>query len=206
MDQTDIRKRIVEAAAGLFRTYGIRSVTMDSIAGNLGMSKRTIYEAFSDKDELILSVLKMMAERQKLLIEKLISDSGNSIEAIFRLLEMSRDHFQAMSPAFFADLKKYHHEVIVKSSDISNMAEIRNNRKVIERGVEEKLFRDDIDPDIVNRCLFLLGQSIVDNDLFPYDQFTRHEIIKNTFINYLRGISTPRGLKMIDELESKFIV
>jgi AcrR family transcriptional regulator len=200
----DVRKRIVETAAGLFRTYGIRSVTMDSIAGHLGMSKRTIYEIFSDKDDLIVSVLKLMAEKQKSLIEKVLDSSDNSIEAIFRLLEMSRDHFQAMSPAFFADLKKYHHEVLVKSSEIEAMAEFKSNQEIIEKGMEERYFRNDIDPDIVNRCLYLLGRSVMDNDLFPYEQFTRHDIIKNIFINYLKGISTEKGLNMIAGLEPKF--
>ncbi|HKK43670.1 MAG TPA: TetR/AcrR family transcriptional regulator [Bacteroidales bacterium] len=200
----DVRKRIAEEAAGLFRTYGIKSVTMDSIAANLGMSKRTIYETFADKDDLIMSVLRMMAGKQKLMIEKVLGDSDNSIEAIFRLLEMSRDHFHAMSPAFFADLKKYHHDVLVKAADISAMAEFRNNQAVIENGVKEGYFRDDIDPDIVNRGLYLLGQSIVDNELFPYEQFTRHDIIMNIFINYIKGISTQKGLKMIEVLESRF--
>ncbi len=200
----DVRKRIVETAAGLFRTYGIRSVTMDSIAGHLGMSKRTIYEIFSDKDDLIRSVLKLMAEKQKSLIENVLNNSDNSIEAIFRLLEMSRDHFQAMSPAFFADLKKYHHEVLVKSSEIEAMAEFKSNQEIIEKGMEERYFRGDIDPDIVNRCLYLLGRSVMDNDLFPYEQFPRHDIIKNIFINYLKGISTEKGLNMIAGLESKF--
>ena len=200
----DVRKRIVETAAGLFRTYGIRSVTMDSIAGHLGMSKRTIYEIFSDKDDLIVSVLKLMAEKQKSLIEKVLDSSDNSIEAIFRLLEMSRDHFQAMSPAFFADLKKYHHEVLVKSSEIEAMAEFKSNQEIIEKGMAERYFRNDIDPDIVNRCLYLLGRSVMDNDLFPYEQFTRHDIIKNIFINYLKGISTEKGLNMIAGLEPKF--
>ncbi len=200
----DVRKRIVEEAAGLFRTYGIKSVTMDSIAANLGMSKRTIYETFSDKDELIMNVLMMMAEKQKFLTETVLGDSDNSIEAIFRLLEMSRDHFHAMSPAFFADLKKYHHDVFLKVSDIGAMAEFRNNQAVIEKGIEENYFRSDIDPDIVNRCLYLLGRSVVDNDLFPYEQFTRHDIIKNTFINYMKGISTDKGLNMIAILESRF--
>ena len=61
----DNRERIIEGAAELFKTYGIKSVTMDSLANHLGMSKRTIYEVFSDKDELLIGVLKRMAEKQK---------------------------------------------------------------------------------------------------------------------------------------------
>ncbi len=200
----DIKERIIEGAAELFKTYGIKSVTMDMLASHLGISKRTIYEVFSDKDELLMGVLKKMAEKQRELVARILEESENSIVAIFRLLEINRDHFQDMSPAFQADLKKYHYEVLIKRADKCEMPDYRNNIEVIERGIKEKCFREDINADIVNRCLFLLGKSIMDQDLFPYEQFTRKEVINNSFINYLRGVSTPEGIELINELEAKF--
>jgi TetR/AcrR family transcriptional regulator, cholesterol catabolism regulator len=200
----ELRKRIIEETAGLFKTYGIKSVTMDSIAGHLGISKRTIYEIFSDKDDLIINVLKWMAYSQKVHLEKILDESENSIVAIFRLLEINRDFIQDMSPAFQADLRRYHNEVLIKSANIHNLPDFKNSQKIVERGMEENLFRDDINPDIVNRCIFLLGKSIMDNDLFPYEQFSRREVVGNIFINFLKGISTIKGLNLITELESKF--
>ncbi len=200
----DIREKIIEETAGLFKTYGIRSVTMDSIAAHMGISKRTIYEIFSDKDDLIINVLKKMAHNQKELLEKILVESENSIAAIFRLLEINRDFMQDMSPAFQADLRRYHNEVLIKSANIHDLPDFKNSQQIIERGMEEKLFRNDINPDIVNRCIFLLGKSIMDHDLFPYEMFSRREVVGNIFINYLKGISTPKGLILITELESKF--
>jgi len=200
----EIRNRIIEGAAQLFKNYGIKSVTMDSLASHLGMSKRTIYEAFADKDELLVSVLQWMAEKQKALVEKILDDSENAIYAIFRLLEWSRDHFQDMSPALQADLKKYHYEVLMKKTDKSKMPDYRNNIKIIERGIKEKLFRKDINPDIVNRCLYSLGRATMDFELYPYEEFTRREVIKNVFINYMKGVSTREGIELINRLESEF--
>lgn len=187
----------------MFMTYGIKSVTMDSLANQFGISKRTIYEVFSDKDELLMAVLTRMATKQKEMVKRVLDESENAIIAIFRLLEMNRDNFQLMSPAFQSDLKKYHHEVLMKKSDESEMPDYRNHKKVIENGIKEKLFRKDINPDLVNRCLYSLGRSIIDNDLYPYELFTRHEVIQNIFINYLRGISTTKGLELIEKLEAK---
>jgi sugar-specific transcriptional regulator TrmB len=150
-----------------------------------------------------MAVLTRMATKQKELVKRVLDESENSIVAIFRMLEMNRDNFQSMSPAFQADLKKYHHEVLMKKSDQSEMPDYRNHQEVIENGIKEKLFRKDINPDLVNRCLFNLGRSIIDNDLYPYELFTRHEVIQNIFINYLRGISTQKGLELIDKLEAK---
>ena len=68
----EIRERIIEGAAHLFKIYGIRAVTMDSLASHLGISKRTIYEVFSDKDELLVSVLQWMGEKQKALVSRIL--------------------------------------------------------------------------------------------------------------------------------------
>jgi AcrR family transcriptional regulator len=200
----DIRSRIIDGAAELFKTYGMKLVTMDSIASHLGMSKRTIYEVFTDKDELLTGVLKQMARKQQDLVEKILKESGNAIIAIFRMLEINIDHFQNMSPAFQADLKKYHYEVLMKRSDKCEMPDYRNNQQIIERGIKEKLFRKEINPDLANRCLYSLGRSVMDFELYPFETFTRKEIIRQSFINYLRGISTNEGIELINRLEREF--
>ena len=200
----DNKDRIIEGAAQLFRMYGIRSVTMDSIASHLGMSKRTIYEIFADKDELLMGVMKWMAERQKDLVKKVLDDSDNAIAAIFKLLEVNRDHFQEMSPAFQADLKRFHYEILMKKSDKCEMPDYSSTIMVFEKGQKEKLFRKDINADLSNRCMDSLAKSIFNNDLYPYDEFTRREVIKNTIINYLRGISTPEGLDLVNKFDRKF--
>jgi AcrR family transcriptional regulator len=199
-----IRERIIEGAAILFKTYGIKSMTMDSLASYLGMSKRTIYEVFSDKDELLVGVLGWMAVKQRELVDRILDESENSIEAIFRLLEINNEHFQDMSPAFHSDLKKYHYQVLLKETEKYEMPDYNTNIRIIERGIKERYFRNDIDPDLANRCLFNLGRSTMDNDLYPFEQFSRREVLKNVFINYLRGISTAEGIELINKLEAEF--
>lgn len=200
----EIRNRIIEGAADLFKSYGIKSVTMDSLATHLGMSKRTIYEVFSDKDELTIGVLKWMAGKQKDLVKRILDESENSVVAIFRLLEINRDYMQGMTPAFQADLKKFHHDVLLKRTDEMEMPDYRNNQQLIEKGIKENLFRKEINPDLANRCLYNLGSSIMDNELYPFELFSRRDVIRNIFINYLRGIATTKGLALINELESEF--
>jgi len=200
----DSRDRIIQGAAELFRTYGIKAVTMDSIATQLGMSKRTIYEVFSDKDELLISVLTWMVEKQKDLVKKVLDESENAIAAIFKLLEINSDHFQQISPAFFSDMKKYHNEVLVNKSNKYEMPDYSNNLEVIERGIKEKLFRREINADLVNRCLFTLFRSTMDTNLYPYEKFSRRDVIRNVVINFLRGISTSEGIYLINKHEIEF--
>jgi TetR/AcrR family transcriptional regulator, cholesterol catabolism regulator len=200
----DIKDRIIEGASELFKTYGIKSVTMDSLASQLGISKRTIYEVFSDKDELLVEVLTRIARKQKELVQRVLEESENSIVAIFRMLEINRQYFQEMNPVFQADLRKYHYEVLMKKTDKSEMPDYRNHQQVIENGIKEKLFRIDVNADLANRCLYNLGKSILDNDLYPFEMFSRRDVIRNIFINYLRGISTPKGIDLINKLDAEF--
>jgi len=200
----DNRERIIEGAAELFRTYGIKAVTMDQLAGQLTMSKRTIYELFSDKDELLVGVLGWMAERQKFMVKKVLNESENAIVAIFKFLQLNMDHFQQMSPAFQNDIKKFHTEVLMKKAHKCEMPDYSSYIEFFERGMKEKLFRKDINPDLVNRCMFYLGRTSMDNAYYPYEVFSRREVIRNVVINYLRGISTPAGIEVINKQELKF--
>ncbi|HZL76851.1 MAG TPA: TetR/AcrR family transcriptional regulator, partial [Bacteroidales bacterium] len=149
----DYRQTIVEEAAVMFRTYGIRAVTMDMLAGQLGISKRTIYEVFRDKDELLKGVLKWMTEKQAESMKKVFGESDNVIEAIFRMLDMMSNHFQNMSPAFLMDMKRYHHEMVKMPDGQNEFPYYRSNSEIIKRGMKEGIFRKDIDIDITNKCL-----------------------------------------------------
>jgi hypothetical protein len=140
-----------------------------------------------------------MSLKQTELINKIMVESENAIDEIFRLLEFNRDHLQTMSPAFQADLKKYHIEVLMNREDKSEMPDNKDIIKIIDKGIKEKLFRKDINPVIINNCLNSLARSIMDNDLYPFDEFSRKEVIKNVVINYLRGISTPEGSMLISK-------
>ena len=183
----DIKERIIEGSAELFKTYGIKSVTMDSIANHFGISKRTIYEIFSDKDELLLAVLAKMAQQQKELAKRVLDESENSLVAIFRMFEINRTIFQTMSPAFQADLKKYHYDILIMNSENIELPDYRNNFQIIEKGIKEGLFRKDINPELANRCLFNLGRSIMDNELFPYEHILKTRCDKEYFLQLSEG-------------------
>jgi hypothetical protein len=145
-----------------------------------------------------------MVEKQKDLVKKVLDESENAIAAIFKLLEINSDHFQQISPAFFSDMKKYHNEVLVNKSNKYEMPDYSNNLEVIERGIKEKLFRREINADLVNRCLFTLFRSTMDTNLYPYEKFSRRDVIRNVVINFLRGISTSEGIYLINKHEIEF--
>ncbi|MDP4223635.1 MAG: TetR/AcrR family transcriptional regulator [Bacteroidota bacterium] len=202
----DYKQRIIEEASQMFRTYGIRSVTMDMLASRMGISKRTIYEVFRDKDELLHGVLKWMRLRQQEIMKKLFSESENIIEAIFKMLKLMSDHFSKMSPAFQLDVKKYHQDILNKFGERNELPYYSSNSEILKRGIDEGVFRKDIDLDITNKCLLEVVKMSYDENVFPSDSFLNRDVIKNFYINYLRGISTPKGLELIDRYQNKEII
>ena len=199
----DTRERIIEEASLMFRTYGIRAVTMDMLAGEMGISKRTIYEIFSDKDELLNGVLETMKEKQHKLVAEILKGSENVIEAIFRILDVMTEHFSNMSPAFKLDMKKYHSDIVMKLKETGELPYYSDNTDILLRGIKEGLFRRDIDISIANKCLLEVVRISDDKDLFPSENFSSKEVIRDFFINYIRGISTQKGLDLINYFEKK---
>lgn len=197
----DYRQRITEEAANMFRTYGIRAVTMDMLAGQLGISKRTIYEIFRDKDELLRGVLKFMGEKQQELIKKVFGESENVVEAIFTLLDLMSAHFRKMSPAFKLDMEKYHNDILKVLRENDQMPYYIDNAEMLKRGIREGVFREDIDIDVTNNCIYEVMKMSVDKDRIGTGRLDKEVLIKDFYLNYLRGISTSEGLRLIDFYE-----
>lgn len=203
MERPECADRIVTGASELFRLYGTKAVTMDMLAQELGISKRTIYEKFRDKDELLQTVLKCMLEKQKEIMEEMIASEQNILVAFFKHGRRMREHFGSMNPVLKSDLKKFHAEVVDKIKN-SCGSQLESSLRFIKKGIEQGVIRSDVDPDIVNRCMQGLGRMMNDPEVFPHESFDQSSIVKNVMINYLRGIATEEGLKVIREYENDF--
>lgn len=199
----DYKVRITEEAAVLFMKYGIRAVTMDSIAHHLGMSKRTIYEQFADKDELLMSVIDNMASKQKEIFRRIMVEAGNVIEALFEILKVASTHYSHTNPNYLMDLKKYHYKVYEKIYQRGGIRNFEMSMAMLYRGVEEKIFRDDINIEIVNTGIHNLIDLTSDSDYLLPDKYSKFDIIDNLLFNYLIGISTLRGQQLINKYKEQ---
>lgn len=199
----DIRERIIEESCIQFKRYGIKAVTMDSLASHLGISKRTIYENFSDKDELVMSVMTWMGHKNLELMNTIVDGAESVIHMVFRIIIHVGSMMQELNPLLFEDLKKYHHMVDKQTVRLRVMDNLSLSHPLVEKGVADGLFRDDINIDIVNRAIHSIFSMTGDFDHFPRELFSRDEIVRNVFLNYLRGIATPVGIELINKCESE---
>jgi AcrR family transcriptional regulator len=199
----DYRQKILEKAAEMFRYYGIRAVTMDMLASRMGISKRTIYEVFRDKEELLTGVLKWMQEKQNALLTKYFSESENVIEVIFKMMELILDHFKNVSPAFHLDMERFKRELGDYPEMIKELPDYSNNVKILNRGIKEGLFREDIDVEVTSRMILEVCKMSNDNKVLPHENADFIDSVRDFYINYLRGISTPKGLELINLYDKK---
>lgn len=198
----DYRQKILEEAADMFRTYGIRAVTMDMLASRMSISKRTIYEVFNDKEELLRGVLKWMSDKQNSIFHEYLENSENVIHAIFRMLDLMFEHFKKMSPAFHLDMKRFKRELCDYPEIAGELPYFSNNEKILRRGIVEGLFRDDIDVEVTSRLMLEVLKLSGDKDIWPHDNGDYAGSVRSFYINFLRGISTSKGLDLINRYDA----
>ena len=198
----DLRKRILTEATNLFFQNGIRNITMDDIAGKLGISKRTIYETFKDKNELLINCFEEYSKEKYKVNEDIIKNSPNMLAAVCSFIQSGAMAIDLLNPAFFSDMKKYHNDIWVMASKQQNEKNYNLAYRLLRKGINEGIFRKDINIDIVVKIILTQMNLLVDNEVFSTDKYSRSDVFKNMVINFIRGIATNKGIELIDSFDS----
>lgn len=193
----EVQERIRQKADELFRRYGIRSVTMDDIAAQLGISKKTIYQYYADKDQLVDAVA---IDEIKFSQDSCLRDStnaANAIEEIFRVMEFVEVMFRNMNPAMLYDLEKYHPGGYKKFLEHKNKFLHDMIRHNLERGIKEELYRPEINVEIMTRFRLESMMLAFNSELFPPSKFNLVELQREIIEHFLYGLATMKGYKLI---------
>lgn len=192
----ELKKKILQHAMDEFRKNGIRAVKMDSIAKDLGISKRTVYEIYQDKEAILIDGIRTKFENGKQKMHEQRESSGNVIELLAVFYKMQMEDSGQVSPQFFADVEKYPKALAL----INEISQERDRLAVgfFQRGVEEGYFLDNIDYDIVIQVAKNTSQSIMMNHLFT--KYPMRKLLKNMLTLYLRGLCTVKGVEQLDQL------
>ena len=196
----NVRELILRTALEQFTKRGIKDVKMDDIASILSISKRTIYELFNDKEQLLLEALKLHNEIILSEGKQIVRNASHTLEIILKLYDKYVDIISSINRKFFTDLNKY--PDICKSKKHN---EEQNDKKFlawIEMGRKQGLFREDANLEIFSYILrknletiFTVNMNAEENEL---GKFSPHELGRTLIIFYLRGISTPKGQEIIE--------
>ena len=190
--EADARIRIVRAATEMFFQYGIKSVSMDDVAHQLSMSKRTIYDIFSDKEDLVIACLEnsMQDLSEK---EEYLRKGGATV------LQLALETYRVIlnyrfSPKFLIDLQKYPRAIDLLER--RRKEQLRQYMTFFRKGITEGVFRDDINYALIVQIMRRHMESLPPIDLV--EKFSMREIHTTMFIVILRGMSTVKGNEIID--------
>lgn len=195
----DNRNKVIQKAGELFLTMGIRNITMDYLAIELGMSKRTLYEFFGQKDTLVIEALHEIFRQENEELRRIIVDSDNVVEALFKIIRRKKELHTSLPRVFVEDAAKYMpkmRECLFNDKDSLRLNSL--SFLMLERGVKEGVFRKELDIMIVDQFILDMIQLIHSHSRIAVNNLCSDELLNNILMPYLRGLSTPKGLALIN--------
>ena len=192
----DQKEEIIARSEKLFLQLGIRSVSMDDIASKLGISKKTLYQHFDNKDALVEAVILTHVERERESIAAICSKAKDALDEIRTIGAFIISTIEDVSSGTMYDLQKYFHkswELLMKKQDGHMLECISHN---IERGIREGFYRSDLNIEIVGKIYAKATYMVVEEIAQPASKFTRRQLIWELHNYHIHAIATPKGLRL----------
>lgn len=193
---------IINKILSLFFKYGIKSVSMDDISRELGMSKKTLYQIFKDKKDLVEQVLSFHQGCGLKEVRVRAKDAVNAMEEYLKFILMIREWIEELNPSFEYDLEKYYPDLYKKNKEakIANMTDFFTEN--VNRGKNEGVYRDDFDAEVITKFHIITIMNIQHSGMFTMTEMMNFDIYRQYFLFLMRGIASGKGLEI---LEKKFI-
>ena len=193
------KERILNKAEELFLQYGIRSVSMDDIANNVGMSKKTLYQYFADKDELVDAVVDGHITGLQVDCLSCREDAKDAIHEIFITMERIMEEFSNMNPMLLYDLEKFHFKAYKRFREHKDKFLLQVVRANIEWGIREELYRPEADVDVLSK--FRIESLLIPFNVtvFPPTKYNLAHTSEIIIEHFIYGLATIKGHKLIQK-------
>jgi AcrR family transcriptional regulator len=198
MSDAGTKERIMQAAHDLFYQYGIRSITMDDIAKHLSISKKTIYQFFEEKDEIVGACCSTDLSDHNCKMEEIVKNSKNAVHEMIECMKYLGEMFSGMNPNLFYDLQKFHPaswKVFRSFKEEKIMAMVETN---LRRGIKEGLYRPDINIKILAKLRIEEVELAMNPVAFPPSKFNLKEVQVTLLDHFIHGITTLKGHRLLN--------
>lgn len=195
---SDITDIILAKASSLMENYGISSVTMDDIAKECHISKRTLYEQIPDKRTLVWHCILFNRKRKQSEAMKLVNKAESTLDALLRIYRNARKELAASSSIFFKDLHRLYPDLEKQCREM-HREQSRSFGEYLTKGVNEGMFRSDIDFDLAAKIFMAQSNAIMKEMSTSNEPQIIAKTMSTAFIIFLRGIATQKGLEIIDD-------
>ena len=197
------QQEIITAAFKQFKLLGFKSVTMDDIVRKIGISKKTLYELFKDKDELVLECIKYMLNDNQVQTEKALKNSINAIDQAINILMIMEKMIRGMNPVCYLDLQRFYPSAAKYLNDHKDSFMFQCISDNLKQGIQEGFYREDIDIEIISRFRMESALIVFQHDLFPQETYDIVKVNTQIFAHYIYGIASSKGHKMIESYLKK---
>lgn len=194
---TEGAEKIIWATLELFMRFGIKSMTMDDIARQLGKSKKTLYQYFKDKNDLVQQCMETLVASEEKSAREMMEKHTNAIDLMFALTKDLSQKFNMVHPSINFDLQKYHPNAWQTFDQFSHDFVRKCAQQNIERGIEQGLFRKNIDPYVAAVFYAFKIHLCTDGQTFPHDKYSFQEIHLELMRYHIRGIASEKGLEYL---------
>lgn len=195
-------ERIVSGSEELFLQAGIKSVTMDDIARHLGMSKKTIYQFFKDKDELVTALVKKKLQEDEDQMCAIISKSGNVIEEMISMMKCSEEIFSRINPIVVHDLQKYHPDAWRDFQRFKSDVLEQTLQQLLEKGIKQGYIRADIDVKVLAKMRVAQVEMGFNQQIYPVAEFNTWRVQYQLMEHFNYGICTLKGYKLLNQYKN----
>ena len=193
-----MKQKILKTAVDMFLNYGFKSVTMDDIANELGISKKTIYVHFPNKTKLVEATTSHVFETISCGIDHICGLEKNPIEEVFEIKRFVMDHLKDEKSSPQYQLQKYYPKIFsslkAKQFEVMQGCVVEN----LNRGISMGLYRQNLDVNFISRIYFNCMVILKDQELFPLRNFSMNALMENYLEYHLRGICTPKGIEYLN--------
>lgn len=177
---------------------------MDDVAKALGMSKKTLYQYFSDKDELVAEATRAHLERERIEFDEIFCNSKNSIKCLFSISQCMRKSLGEINPTVLFDLKRFYPKSWEYWTEFKDQYIFKSIIENLKEGIEEGYFRTEVNTEILANLRVMEIQLLFDRESFPSEKFDFMEVQMQLFDHFVYGIVTDKGRKLYREyLESE---
>jgi AcrR family transcriptional regulator len=197
------QEKILQKAFELFKRYGIRSVTMDEIAGQCGVSKKTVYHYFEDKESLVSAVMDNMISKTEICCKTHSQIAENAVHEIFLTADMIQEMMEGINPILMYDLRKYYNTAFAQLEKHKQQFIYSILKANMEKGIAEGLYREDIKVDVLTRYQIHNMAVAFEEDIFPKSKYTVTELDYELTLYNLYGLATSKGAKLIEKYKQQ---
>lgn len=195
-----MEQKILQNAAEMFLNYGFKSVTMDDIANAMGISKKTIYQYFENKNKLVEATTMYVFENISHGIDCICEIEKNPIEEVYEIKKFLMEHLKDEKSSPQYQLQKYYPKIYnsIKNKQFEVMQQCVTRN--LERGIKLGIYREELDISIISRIYFINMVSLKDKELFPLKNHSMNALMCAYLEYHLRGVCTPKGIEILTQI------